>query len=82
MLVFNIGGEKWCKKYYSFASSLSRLLPLTCHLSPYEPHRNFVGLLSILPRDFADTSSLQDYVFICQNFCSIAKKAVPLHHNL
>jgi hypothetical protein len=32
--------------------------------------------------DFADTSSLQDYVFICQNFCVFAKKAVSLHHNL
>ena len=47
MLVFNFGGEKWCKKYYSFASSPSRLLPLTCHLSPYEPHRNFLVISPI-----------------------------------
>ena len=44
-----------------------------------EADRNLVESLSILPHDFVDTSSLQDYVFICQNFCSFAKKAVSLH---
>ena len=41
---------------------------------------------SVIPplslRGFADTLSLQDYVFICQNFCIFAKKAVSLHSNL
>ena len=46
-----------------------------------EPDRMKTDTYPLSLRDFADTLSLQDYVFICQNFCVFAKKAVPLHHN-